>query len=93
MKVFEHITKSESIELCSASCDLETGNYLIRKRSQEKLNMIQEILEAKRAKHPNDRQKEILEWHKVCTDYSYAKKNGYLDVKGCVIHIKWKEHE
>ena len=46
MKEFKHITKSESIEFCGASCDLESGNYLIRKRTQERLNTIQEILEA-----------------------------------------------
>ena len=93
MKEFKHITKSESIELCGAFCDLESGNYLIRKRTQERLNTIQEILEAERTENPNDKQKEILEWQKVCTDYFYAKKNGYLDVEGHVIDIKWKEDE
>ena len=77
MKEFKHITKSESIELCDASCDLESGNYLIRERTQERLNTI----------------KEILEWHKVCSDYFYAKKNGYLDVEGNVVDIKWKDNE
>lgn len=93
MKEFKHITKSESIELCGASCDLESGNYLIRKRTQERLNTIQEILEAERAENPTDRQKEILEWYKVCSDYFYAKKNGYLDVEDNVINIKWKADE
>ena len=93
MKEFKHITKSESIELCGASCDLESGNYLIRKRTQERLNTIQEILEAERAENQTDRQKEILEWQKVCTDYFYAKKNGYLDVDDHIIDIKGKEYE
>lgn len=93
MKEFKHITKSESIEFCGASCDLESGNYLIRKRTQERLNAIQKILEAERAENPTDRQKEILEWHKVCSDYFYAKKNGYLDVEDHVINIKWKADE
>ena len=93
MKEFKHITKSESIELCDASCDLESGNYLIRERTQERLNTIKEILEAERTENPTDRQKEILEWYKVCSDYFYAKKNGYLDVEGNVVDIKWKDNE
>ena len=93
MKEFKHITKSESIELCGASCDLESGNYLIRERNQERLNTIQEILEAERAENPTDKQKEILEWQKVCTDYFYAKKNGYLDVEDHIIDINWKDDE
>ena len=93
MKEFKHITKSESIELCGASCDLESGNYLIRKRTQERLNAIHEILEAESAENPTDRQQEIMEWQKVCTDYFYAKKNGYLDVDDHIIDIKWKDYE
>lgn len=89
MKEFKHITKSESIEFCGASCDLESGNYLIRKRTQKRLNAIQKILEAERAENPTDRQKEILEWHKVCSDYFYAKKNGYIDDDGKFFDIKW----
>ena len=93
MKKFKHITKSESIELCGASCDLESGNYLIRERTQERLNAIHEILEAERDENPTDRQKEILEWQKVCTDYFHAKKNGYIDVEDHIIDIKWKDYE
>ena len=93
MKKFKHITKSESIELCGASCDLESGNYLLRKRTQERLNAIHEILEAESAENPTDTQKEIMEWQKVCTDYFYAKKNGYLDVEDHIIDINWKEDE
>ena len=37
------------------------------------------------------KQKEIVEWHKVCSDYYYAKKKGYIDDYGKFFEIKWKD--
>lgn len=91
MKEFKYLTKSESLEFCGAVCDIETGNYLINKRPKERLHVIQELIEALNADNPNERQSEIIEWQKVCTDYFYAKENGYLDHNDRVADIQWKD--
>ena len=93
MKEFKYLTKKESEGLCYATTDLETGNYLIERRSNDKLLVIQELVDAINAKNPDERQKEIVEWHKVCSDYYYAKKKGYIDDDGKLFEIKWKDNK
>ena len=91
MKEFNYLTKKESEDLCYATTDLETGNYLVERRSNDKLLVIQELIDAINAKNPDERQKEIVEWNKVCSDYYYAKKKGYIDDDGKFFEIKWKD--
>ena len=79
MTHFKQLTDADKIGLCSAICDLETGNYLIRPRTEMEIKYIQEILVAEHAKNPTERQKEIIEWRRACTDHEYAEANGYLD--------------
>ena len=83
---FKHLTKEDKEMYCKASGDLESGNYLIRYRSKEDLQAIQDVIDARNTAFPTDRQAEILEWTKVCSDYFYAKENGYLDENE---HIKF----
>ena len=92
MKDFNTITKNESYQLCAAFLTLETGSYLLRYSKEERF-LINEINESEKAKNPTERQKEILEWKNVCTDYLYAKENGYVDESCSIANIKWKEDE
>ena len=48
----------------------------------DELTTIQEVVEAENAIDPTYKQIEILEWVKVCSDYDYARDNGYLDENG-----------
>ena len=50
MKEFNYLTKKESEDLCYATTDLETGNYLVERRSNDKLLVIQELVDAINAK-------------------------------------------
>ena len=93
MKEFKYLTKKESEDFCCATNDLESGNYLIRRRSTDKLLILQELVDAINAKDPDERQKEIVEWYKVCSDYDYAKEKGYIDDDGKFFEIKWKQNE
>lgn len=92
MKDFNTITKNESYKLCAAFLTLETGSYLLRDSKDERI-LIYEIIEAESVENQTERQKEILEWKKVCTDYFYAKENGYVDESCSIANIKWKEDE
>lgn len=86
MMKFKHLNEFDREKYCQASCDLESGNYLHYYRNVDELNSIQEVVEAENAIDPTDRQLEILEWVKVCSDYDYARENGYLDENGhCII--------
>jgi len=76
---FKHLTKEDKEKYCKAAGDLESGNYLIRYRSKEELQAIQDVIDASNANNPTERQSEIAEWARVCSDYYYAKENGYLD--------------
>ena len=93
MKEFKCLTKKDSENFCYATTDLETGNYLIGRRSNNELLVIQELIDAINEKDPDERQKEIVEWHKVCSDYYYAKKKGYINDDGKFFEIKWKQDE
>jgi hypothetical protein len=39
----------------------------------------------------DERQQEIVEWNAVCSDFNYAKNNGYLDENDHFLDIKWKD--
>lgn len=92
MKDFKTITKNESYQLCAAFLTLETGSYLLRDSKDERI-LIHEIIEAESVENQTERQNEILEWKKVCTDYFYAKENGYVSESCSIANIKWKEDE
>lgn len=92
MKDFNTITKNESYQLCVAFLTLETGSYLLRDSKDERI-LIHEIIEAESVENQTERQNEILEWKKVCTDYFYAKENGYVGESCSIANIKWKEDE
>ena len=91
MKKFKTLTKKDSDNLCSASTDILTGGYLLSDRSYETRKAINEIFVAINANDPDQRQKDVVEWFKVCTDYYYAKENGYIDDEGNIVEIKWKD--
>lgn len=91
MKEFKYLTKKESKDLCYATTDIENGNYLIKRCSNNKLLVIHALVDAINANDPDERQKEIIEWHKVCSDYYYAKKKEYIDDDGKFFEIKWKQ--
>ena len=93
MKEFKYLTKKDSENFCYATTALETGSYLLRRCSNDELHVIQELVEAINAKDPDERQKEIIEWNEVCSDYYYAKKKGYIDDDGKFFEIKWKQNE
>jgi len=93
MKEFKYLTKKESDDFCYATTYLETGNYLIRKRSNNESHVIKELVDAINEKDPDERQKEIVEWNKVCSNYYYAKKKGYINDDGKFFAIKWKDDE
>lgn len=70
------MTSEEKRLVARAGTDLETGNYLLCKRTEEELNMLSELCEAKDTPENNrtERQKEIIEEYKLCTDYNYWSK-------------------
>ena len=70
----EILTNDEKRLICQAACDLESGNYLIRKRTDEQLKMIEEVLKAINAPEEKrtERQKLIAEEYRLCTDFDYA---------------------
>ena len=79
---FECLDNDDRSIYCQASCDLESGNYLICYRTNDELQAIQDVIDARNAENPTQRQSEIIEWTKACSDYDYAKNNGYLDENG-----------
>lgn len=92
MKEFKTITKKESSQLCATFLAIETGSYLLRDSKEERF-LINEINESENAENPTERQKEILEWKNVCTDYLFSKENGYIDEPWNIANIKWKDDE
>lgn len=69
------MNKKEKELISRAAMDLESGNYLILPRSYSELAMLDELVatldtpEAKRT----ERQREIYEEYRLCTDYDYWK--------------------
>lgn len=75
------MTQREKELVSRAAMDIESGNYLICPRSYSELAMVDEVLatidtpEEKRT----ERQKELYEEYRLCTDYEYWKeKNNEL---------------
>ena len=72
------MTQREKGLVCRAATDIETGNHLLLPRSYSELAMVDEVLatintpEEKRS----DRQKEIYEEYRLCTDYDYWKEKN-----------------
>ena len=79
---FKHLDKDDRSRYCQAACDLESGNYLINYRDRSELLAIQDVIDARNTKNPTEKQLEILEWTKACSDYDYANEHGYLDENG-----------
>ena len=67
------LTKREKELIENIACDLETGNDLIRPRSDEYWAFSKEFYEASNAKEPTEKQKDIIEYYNQCTDYFYWK--------------------
>ena len=69
------MTELEKELICKAAMDLETGHHLLYERSGDEISMINEVLEtlATPIELMSDRQKEIYEEYRLCTDYNYWK--------------------
>ena len=67
------LTKREKELIENIACDLESGNHLIRPRSEEYWKFSEEFWDASNAKEPTEKQKEILEYYNQCSDYFYWK--------------------
>lgn len=93
MKTFHHLTKTDAILISLAANDIETGNHYLYKRTDEERSMLNEVLTALSSTDPSDRQKEIIEYYNVCTDYGYAKEHGYIFDIVSMVKIKWKSDE
>lgn len=81
---FVFLSEEDKKRFCSANCDLETGNFCIRPRTEYELKAIAELSQAYKAVGEDTAtpmQKEIVEWAKICSDPQYAKENGYYDDK------------
>lgn len=71
----EILTDNEKHLICQAVCDLETGNHLLRKRSDEQKSMIVEVDNALDTPEDerDERQRLIVEQVKLFTDPNYEK--------------------
>ena len=72
------MNKREKELICHAAMDIATGNYLLYPRSYSELAMVDEVaatLDTPEEKR-TERQKEIYEEYRLCTDYDYWKKKN-----------------
>lgn len=67
------ISEKEMDLLEKINLDLATGAHLVNPRSDEYWKLQQEIYEAINAKEPTERQAQMLEYIKQCSDYFYWK--------------------
>lgn len=65
------LTEKEKELISRIGCDLQTGNHLLRPRSEEYWAFGKEFAEACITQNPDGKQKEMLEYYRQCTDYSY----------------------
>lgn len=65
------LTEREKELISQIACDLESGNHLIRPRSEEYWAFSNEFWEASNTKEPTEKQKQILEYYYQSTDYFY----------------------
>jgi hypothetical protein len=79
--MFSKMNKREKELISRAAMDLESGNYLLYPRSYSELAMVDEVSamlntpEEKRT----ERQREIYEEYRLCTDYNYWKSKNKKD--------------
>ncbi len=90
MKTFNHLTKTDAMLISLAANDIETGNHYLYQRTDDEIKMLNEVLTALSSTDPSDKQKEIIEYYNVCTDYGYAKEHGYISDVVSMVKIKWK---
>ena len=60
------LTEEEKNLICQIVMDDESGNHLLRPRSNTYWNMREEVHEAVLSDNQDDRQKEIVEYFKQC---------------------------
>lgn len=71
------LTNEEKTLISYATCDLESGNHLLYKRSKERLDMLFELIESLNI-HENERserQNEIVDVYYSCLDPNYKPKS------------------
>ena len=72
----KYIGESEIRLIGQIACDLETGNHLLRPRSDDYREYWNKMVEARNAESngtADDKQKEMCEYERQCTDYFYWK--------------------
>ena len=72
------MNKREKELICHAALDIATGNYLLYHRTEEELSMLSEVDEtlATPEEKRTNRQREIYEEYRLCTDYNYWKSKN-----------------
>lgn len=68
------ISEEEMHLLEKINLDLATGAHLVNPRSDEYWEMLRQVAEAEDAKEPTERQAQMLEYIKQCSDYFYWEK-------------------
>ncbi len=65
------LNSTEILMVQQADMDLETGNHLLRKRSEKQIKMMNELIQALglRDEERTERQREIVDEYVNCTDY------------------------
>lgn len=65
------LNSTEILMVQQAAMDLETGNHLLRKRSKEQIDIMNELIQALglRDEQRTERQREIIDEYVNCTDY------------------------
>ena len=67
------LTQREKELINQIACDHENGNYLIRPRTDEYWAFRKDFCDAAYANELTERQADILEYYRQCSDYSYWK--------------------
>ena len=72
------MTNHEKELISRAAMDIESGNHLIYPRSHSELAMLGEVYSALNTpeEERTDRQKEVYEQYRLCTDYDYWKEKN-----------------
>ncbi len=73
----KYITEVEERLIEGIACDLQSGNHLLHPRDNKYWDMWNEMVEARKAEEnrtANERQKEMCEYERQCSDYFYWKK-------------------
>lgn len=75
------MNKQEKELISRAAMDLATGNYLLYPRSYSELAMVDEVsaMLATPEEERTERQREIYEEYRLCTDYNYWKSKNKED--------------